>query len=249
MIDMAVKMPKSGRIEIQGDAYEGYTVWFNSLIQSAGGQILESPTKVAMPEGPTKAALGVIQKLATSKAADPSLPAQREDQNRLAFETGAAAFQVNYPFIYPSARDNKAPIFKDIAWAPYPAVDADKPSRAPIGGFNWGVGGNTTHPDEAFAAAACMRDEANQRDFALKGGLPPTLEKLYDDPSFKKEYPFGDAIRTSLESAAVRPRTPVYSDVSQAIFTTLHPPSGVTPEQWKTLRDKVQKALEGEALL
>ena len=69
---MAVKMPKAGRIEIQGDAYEGYTVWFNSLIQSAGGQILESPTKVAMPEGPTKAALGVIQKLATSKAADPS---------------------------------------------------------------------------------------------------------------------------------------------------------------------------------
>ena len=37
-----------------------------------------------MPEGPTKAALGVIEKLANSKAADPSLPAQREDQNRLA---------------------------------------------------------------------------------------------------------------------------------------------------------------------
>ncbi len=48
---------EGGRIEIQGDAYEGYTVWFNSLIQSAGGQILASPTKVAMPEGPTKAAL------------------------------------------------------------------------------------------------------------------------------------------------------------------------------------------------
>ena len=34
-----------------------------------------------------------------------------------------------------------------------------------------------------------MRNEANQRDFALKGGLPPTLETLYDDPSFKKELP------------------------------------------------------------
>ena len=54
---------------------------------------------------------------------------------------------------------------------------------------------------------------------------------------------------TSLQTAAVRPRTPVYSDVSQAIFTTLHPPKSVTPEEWKTLRDKVQKALEGEALL
>ena len=71
MIDMAVKMPKAGRIEIQGDAYEGYTVWFNSLIQSAGGQILASPTKVAMPEGPTKAALGVIQKLANVQGGGP----------------------------------------------------------------------------------------------------------------------------------------------------------------------------------
>ncbi len=63
---------------------------------------------------------------------------------------------MNYPFIYPSARDDKSPIFKDIAWAPYPKVDPDKPSRAPIGGFNWGVGGNTKHPAEAFAAAACI---------------------------------------------------------------------------------------------
>jgi multiple sugar transport system substrate-binding protein len=249
MIDMATKLPKSGRIEVQGDAYEGYTVWINSLIQSAGGQILSSPDKVSMEPGPTRKALAIIEKLATSKAADPSLSASREDQGRLAFETGNAAFEINYPFIYPSARDNKAKIFKDIAWAPYPRVDANTPSRAPIGGFNWGVGGNTTHPDQAFAAAACLRNEANQREFALKGGLPPTLEGLYDDPSFKKEYPFGDAIRQSLANAAVRPRTPVYSDVSQAIFTTLHPPASVKPSEAGALRDKVQKALQGEALL
>jgi multiple sugar transport system substrate-binding protein len=249
MIDMAVKMKKAGRVEIQGDAYEGYTVWFNSLIQSAGGQILSSPSKVSMPDGPTKAALGVIQKLATSTAADPSLSAQREDQNRLAFETGNAAFQVNYPFIYPSARDNKAAIFRDIAWAPYPRVDADKPSRAPIGGFNWGVGAYTKHRQQAFEAATCLRDAENQRGFAIDGGLPPTIESLYDDPSFKKEYPFGDAIRESLANAAVRPRTPVYSDVSQAIFTTLHPPASVKAGEAGPLREKVEKALEGEALL
>ena len=113
---MAAKMPKAGRIEIQGDAYEGYIVWFNSLIQSAGGQILV----VAGPRWRCRTGRRARRstscgKLATSKAADPSLPAQREDQARLAFETGDAAFQVNYPFIYPSARDNKAPIFKDIA--------------------------------------------------------------------------------------------------------------------------------------
>jgi multiple sugar transport system substrate-binding protein len=249
MIDMATKMEKAGRIETMGDAYEGLTVLFNSLVQSAGGQILSSPDKVALQPEPTRKALDIIGTLGRSSAADPSFSALREDQARLAFETGNAAFQVNWPFIYASARDNKAPIFKDIAWAPFPKVDPDKPSRSPIGGFNWGVGGNTQHPKEAFEAAACMRDEANQRDFALKGGLPPTLEGLYDDPSFQKAYPFGDAIRQSLSSAAVRPRTPVYSDVSQAIFTTLHPPSSVKPDMAGALRDKVQKALEGEALL
>jgi multiple sugar transport system substrate-binding protein len=249
MIDMAEKMPEAGRIETMGDAYEGLVVWFNSLVQSAGGEILSSPDKVALQNEPTRKALEIMGRLGRSKAADPSFQALREDQARLAFETGDAAFQVNWPFIYPSARDNKAPIFKDIGWAPWPRVDADKPSRAPIGGFNWGVGGNTKHPQESFEAAACMRNEANQRDFALKGGLPPTLESIYDDPQFKKDYPFADLIREGLETAAVRPRTPVYSDVSQAIFTTLHPPSSVQPDGVEKLRSAIDNALNGTALL
>jgi multiple sugar transport system substrate-binding protein len=249
MIDMAEKMKEAGRVETMGDAYEGLVVWFNSLVQSAGGQILSSPDEVALQPDATRKALDIMGRLGRSKAADPSFPALREDQARLAFETGNAAFQVNWPFIYPSARDNKAPIFKDIGWAPWPRVDANTPSRAPIGGFNWGVGGNTKHADQAFQAAACMRNEANQRDFALKGGLPPTLEALYDDPAFKKDYPFADVIRTSLENAAVRPRTPVYSDVSQAIFTTLHPPSSVRGSEVDRLRKAVENALKGEALL
>jgi multiple sugar transport system substrate-binding protein len=249
MIEMAEEMDEAGRIETMGDAYEGLTVWFNSLVQSAGGEILSGPDSVALQPEPTRKAMDIIGTLARSSAADPSFSALREDQARLAFETGAAAFQVNWPFIYPSARDNEADIFEDIGWAPWPRVDPDKPSRAPIGGFNWGVGGNTEHPEEAFEAAACMRNEENQRAFATKGGLPPTLASLYDDPEFKKDYPFADLIREGLETAAVRPQTPVYTDVSQAIFTTLHPPSTVRPEDAAALREIVEKALEGEALL
>jgi multiple sugar transport system substrate-binding protein len=249
MIEMAENMDEAGRIETMGDAYEGLVVWFNSLIQSAGGQILSSPGEVALEEEHTRKALDIMGTLARSSAADPSFPALREDQARLAFETGDAAFQVNWPFIYPSARDNKADIFPDIGWAPWPRVDENTPSKAPIGGFNWGVGGNTDNPRQAFEAAACMRNEENQRDFALKGGLPPTLESIYGDPEFKKDYPFADLIRDGLENAAVRPRTPVYSDVSQAIFTTLHPPSSVQAEGVGTLRENIEKALKGEALL
>jgi multiple sugar transport system substrate-binding protein len=259
LIDTAVDMPKAGRIEIQGAQYEGVTVWFNSLIQSAGGEILDGPDKVALPEGPTEDALGVMAKLANSSAADPSLSSQKEDQNRLAFETGQAAFQVNYPFIYPSAKDNAPDIFKNLGWAPYPAVKSasDAGKEAPIGGFNWGVGGYTKHPDEAFDAAICMRNEENQRDFALKGGLPPTLSALYEDKEFVDQYPFAPMIRQQLQDAAVRPQSPLYADVSLAIYKTVSPQSAIapngTPEELKAaadkLRTRVSDALESKGLL
>jgi multiple sugar transport system substrate-binding protein len=184
LIAQASKLPKAGRIEIQGAQYEGVVVWFNSLVQSAGGTIVEGD-KVTLGDAGLTAAT-IMKKLATSPAADPSLSAQMEDQNRLAFEQGEAAFEVNYPFIYPSARADDPALFKHIGWRPYPAVDAGKPVRAPLGGINWGVGAYTKHPVEAFEAATCLRDAQNQREAAIKGGLPPTLSSLYDEPGLRK---------------------------------------------------------------
>ena len=179
LITQASKMKKAGKIEIQGAQYEGTTVWFNSLVQSAGGTIVTG-NKVTLGAPGLKAAQ-IMHRLATSQAADPSLSAQKEDQSRIAFESGSAAFEVNYPFIYPSAKTTVPKIFKELAWKPYPAVEAGKPAKAPIGGINWGVGGYTKHPAEAFAAAACLRNEKNQRVAAVKGGSP-TLASLYDNP-------------------------------------------------------------------
>jgi multiple sugar transport system substrate-binding protein len=249
LISTASKMKKAGRIEIQGAPYEGTTVWFNSLVNSAGGKILSGPTTPALDQTAQKAA-DIMHRLAISPAADPSLSSQKEDQNRLAFEQGAAAFQVNYPFIYPSAKEGAPQIFKNLGWAPYPSVTAGGPNKAPIGGFNWGVGGATKHAPQAFAAAKCMRDERNQRNFAIKGGLPPTLSKIYDDKSFVKQYPFADIIRKQLEDAGVRPVSPAYADISLAIYTTLSPASKIKPDQvLGTLKDQVSKGLDSRALL
>src|SRR3954447_16436791 len=96
MISMANQLAKQGKphyIEIQGAQYEGYTVWFNTLVNSAGGKVLsEDGSKVPLAR-PAIKALAVIKALAGSPAADPSLSTQMEDQNRLAFESGTAAFE------------------------------------------------------------------------------------------------------------------------------------------------------------
>jgi multiple sugar transport system substrate-binding protein len=249
LIEEAVQQKKF--FEVQGSAYEGYTVWFNSLLEAAGGKVLSSPDEASLEEEPLRKALEIISKLAKSPAADPSIANIKEDQARLAFEGGDAIFQVNYPFVYASAKDAEdKSVLENMGWAPYPSVEEGKPGKPPIGGFNWGVGAHTEHPDEAFAAAECMRDERNQRAFATKGGLPPTLESLYDDKEFKKVYPFGDLIRKSLEDPAVRPATPVYADVSLTIFTALSPPAGFNvDEAADTLQQAVQDALQSKGLI
>jgi multiple sugar transport system substrate-binding protein len=247
LITQASKLTKAGRIEIQGAQYEGVVVWFNSLVQSAGGSIVQGNKVTLGPAAQTAAR--IMKRLATSRATDPSLSAEMEDQNRLAFEQGNAAFEVNYPFIYPSAQQNASKLFKQIGWRPYPAVSANRPAKAPIGGINWGVGAYTKHPVEAFEAASCLRDAQNQREAAIKGGLPPTLAKLYNEASFRKAYPFADLIRRQVGSAAVRPQTPAYSDVSLAIATTVSPPSSIQLGGFVTnLRAKLADALQSKGL-
>ena len=64
MIDEGVKLgPDKGLIEVQADKYEGLVVWFNALIESAGGHILTSPEEVDLAEGPTEKALEIMGKL------------------------------------------------------------------------------------------------------------------------------------------------------------------------------------------
>jgi multiple sugar transport system substrate-binding protein len=232
MIADAEQLAKQGKphlIEIQGAQYEGVTVWFNTLISSAGGSILTPDSSKAALGPPAVTALGIMKKLATSVAADPSLPVQMEDQNRLAMEAGTAAFQLNYPFVYPSMKSGNAELFKHFKWALYPRVSASEPARVTIGGIDLAVSKYSPNPDLAFQAALCLRNRENQLNAAVKGGLPPTLESLYHDPAMFSAYPFHEEILAALQTASVRPKTPAYQTVSIVISHHVSPPAGISP--------------------
>jgi multiple sugar transport system substrate-binding protein len=251
MIGMAEAIGPKGTIEAQGERYEGLTVFFASLLASAGGSILDQTgTRVELPAGPTRLALSVMHRLATSPAADPSLASAREDQTRLAFETGDASFMVNYTYVWPSANQNAPQVAKHMGWARWPAVDPGHPSRVTVGGINLGVGAYSHHPKLAFRAAACIASDPNQRLAAARGGLPPTAAALYDDPQVRKTFPFAGLLRDTLRDAVQRPQTPLYNDVSLAISRTLHPMSAIDPQRdVERLRRAVGRALRSEGLL
>lgn len=253
MLDMSRELARQGKphyVEIQGAQYEGLTVWFNSLVNSAGGTILNPGATEPSLGPPAVRAASIMRDLASSPAADPSLPNQMEDQNRLAMESGVAAFELNYPFVYPSMRSNNPRLFEDFRWAPYPRVDAGRPARPTVGGIDLAVSAYSRHPGLAFEAALCLRNRENQLTAALEGGLPPTLRALYDDPSFMKQYPFSQEVLSSLERASVRPLTPAYQNVSIAVSHTLSPPSEIRPESAvDTIGEQIDQALRSEGVI
>jgi multiple sugar transport system substrate-binding protein len=253
MISQAQALARQGKphyIEIQGASYEGYTVWINAMVLSAGGRILSDDGQRVVLGSQAAKGISLIGQLARSPAADPSLGVQMEDQNRLAFETGKAAFEINYPFVYPSAQQNAPAIAKEMGWAEYPRVDANRPSRPPVGGIDLAVSSYSTHKQQAFDAIMCLRDRANQLRNAVKGGLPPTLASLYRDPRLiKGGYPFAGEILDSLQRGGVRPKTPAYQSASIALQTTLYPPSSAGPGKLPQLRSQLQDAIQSKGLI
>ena len=252
MLSDAEALAKQGKphfIEIQGAQYEGTVVWFNTLVASAGGSIL-NPTSTAAQLGPPGVkALSIMKQLATSSAADPSLGVQMEDQNRLAMESGTAAFELNYPFVYPAMKADNPKLFKVFKWAPYPSVIPGKPAKVTIGGIDLAVSSTSQHPQLAFQAILCLRNAENQLTAAVKGGLPPTLASVYNNPKMQSAYPFRHLILAQVNDGAVRPKTPLYQVVSTNISHLISPPSSINPVPTEqSLRTQINNALQGKGL-
>jgi multiple sugar transport system substrate-binding protein len=236
---------KPGTIQVQANKYEGFTAWATAMIESAGAQILSGPASVALPQGPTDKALAVMGRLAHSSTAATNISTSTEDTARLGFESGDSAFMLNYTFAYASAGDNAPDIQKEMGFARYPEVVAGKPSRPPLGGFNIGVGSYTSHPDQAFQAAACIADKKSQLTAITLDGLPPSREDLYKTKAVQKAFPgFSTLVEQSINDAAPRPQTPAYQDVSLGIQDAIQPPDKIDPSDPSSSYDQLRSNLE-----
>ena len=242
------KQGKPHLIEIQGAQYEGVVVWFNTLVASSGGSILNATSTAAKLGPPAVRALAIMKTLASSSSADPSLGVQMEDQNRLAMEAGTAAFELNYPYVYPSMKADNPKLFKVFKWAPYPAVVPGTPAKVTIGGIDLAVSAYSPHPTLAMQAVLCLRNAANQLTAAVKGGLPPTLASVYNAPGMQTAYPFRKLILQQVNNGSVRPKTPLYQIVSVAISHEVSPPSSITTSTEQNMRTQINNALTGKGL-
>ena len=243
-----------GTVAVQANKYEGYSVWINALVSGAGGEIATdteqgADANITINSEAGQAAADVIQELASSAAAPADLSVSNEGTAATSFGSDVGAFMVNWTFIWNNYGEER--LDNDIGFAPYPETVEGEESAPPYGGIGIGVSSFSEKQEAAFEALECLTNPENQGINAeLTGNMPSSpagyeyepLAELYDPQLL-------ELFQQSLEQAAPRTPSPYWSDMSGAILSTWHPPSGVdseTPDQSATFMEEV---LQGESLL
>ena len=253
MIAVAEDLRAAGEphvIAFTGAQYEGLVVGFNTLLASYGGRLVSEDGATAVVDERTVRALEMLRRFATSAGASAALSNAREAEAQAQMESGFAAFELNWPYVWAAMRQNNPEMAEHFAFARYPSVVPGQPARVTPGGLNYAVSAYSRYPDEAREAILCLRDAESQEFLALNAGTPPSIESLYGDPELREAYPMLDVIRDELENAVPRPKTPFYQNISTIVAAALSPPAEIEPrEVAEELRRQVQAALESRGVL
>ena len=175
------------------------------MIASAGGRVL-SRTASGRPGTAGGKGVSVVGQLARSPAADPSLGVQMEDQNRLAFETGKAAFEINYPSSTPRRRRTRPP--SPGRWAGPSTGSTPCCPRGPRSAAStWpSAPSAATSSRPSTPSPACATPTASSA--TRRAGCRPPGQPLPGPAAIKGGYPFAAEILDSLQRGGVRPKTP-----------------------------------------
>jgi len=218
--DVYSQAQKGNGLVYQGARYEGLTVNFLELLYSAGGKVLSDDGKTVEIDSPEAAEVLKFMADGVEQGAVPKANSTyKEEEARRAFESGKATFMRNWPYAYALGKDSK--IADDFDITTFPKFGEGEGAGV-LGGYDVAISAYSKNPEGAAAFAEFLTSPDWQRTIMTEASLPSTLTKTYDDPAVQKAFPFAVKLRTAVEQAQPRPVTPVYPQVSEAIFKNVH---------------------------
>ncbi len=212
---------KGDGLVYQGSAYEGLTVDFLEYAFAAGGSVIsEDGKKSTINSEENIGALKFMVDGIKDGAAPKAVTTMTEEPARRAWEAGKATFMRNWSYCY--ALSQKAPKVKGkFAVAPYPEYEGGG-KAAVLGGHNMVISVYSKNPGGALKFIDYATSPERIAKNASKYSKTPTITAAFDDPAVKKAMPFAAALKEGVENAKSRPVSPVYPQISEAIFKNVN---------------------------
>lgn len=229
----------------QGFRYEGLTVNFLELLYSAGASVLSEDGSEATAD--TQEVRDVLTFMADgidSGAAPKAVTTYKEEESRRAFESGNATFMRNWPYAYSLGKDSR--IADDFDITTFPGY-AGNEGAGVLGGYNLAISAYSKNPEGSLAFIEFATQPEQQKLMATEASLPPTVTEVYDDPEVKEALPFAEQLRTAIEQAQPRPVSPVYPQISEAIYNNVYSAlqgQSSPDEAASAMNEEIQQALE-----
>ena len=210
-----------GGIVYQGAPYEGLTVDYLELALAAGGQVLSADGKKSVINSPQN--LKALQFMADgvkNGTANKAVTTYMEEDARRAFESGKATYMRNWPYAYALGQMAKK-VKGKFKVAPYPSFEGGGKAGI-LGGHNLVISAFSKNPKGSLQLINFLTSPQIEAQSAAKFALGPVLNASYDDATVKKALPFSAELKQAVSQAKTRPVTPVYSQVSQAIYKNVN---------------------------
>jgi multiple sugar transport system substrate-binding protein len=229
----------------QGFRYEGLTVNFLELLYSAGASVLSEDGQEATADSQeVRDVLTFMADGIKDGAAPKAVTTYKEEESRRAFEAGNATFMRNWPYAYSLGKESK--IADDFDITTFPGY-AGNEGAGVLGGYDLAISAYSENPEGSLAFIEYATGAEQQKIMATEASLPPTLTAVYDDPAVKKALPFAEELRTALEQAQPRPVSPVYPQISEAIYNNVFAAlqGDMSPDEAASkMNEEIDRALE-----
>jgi multiple sugar transport system substrate-binding protein len=209
-------------IVYQGAAYEGLTVNFLELAFAAGGKVLSDDGKKAEINSPANVkALQFMVDGIKNGAAPKAVTTYMEEEARRTFEAGRATFERQWPYAYALGNKSGSEVKGKFEVAPYPSFEGGGKAGI-LGGHNVVISSYSKNPGAMLKLADYLTSPEIMKSNAVEFSKTPVLSATYDDADVKKALPFSDELKQGVEQAKSRPVSPVYTQISQAIYKNVN---------------------------
>ncbi|MEU6510452.1 MULTISPECIES: ABC transporter substrate-binding protein [unclassified Streptomyces] len=201
--------------------YEGLTVNAAEAVYSAGGSILgDEGTRVTVDSAAAREGIGFLARGVREGWIPKQALTWKEEESKQAFQDGRLLFLRNWPYAYAVASAKGSKVAGKIGAVPLPGPGG--PGTSVLGGSNLAVNTHARHPDSAARLIAYLTSAQVQRQVLVRGALPPVRAALYQDPALIRQFPYLPTLRTAVLTAAPRPKSAHYDQVSLVVQAVVH---------------------------